>query len=117
VLAGTDGGSRTSLEAAASRFEDIAVVLDPSLSDSRVESVSNGVSHPDRRETLRLDEPPPSAPVPPPAAPAATPAPASVVTPKSVTAYQEQVINEKLKPFVELSKEFASANVAETARH
>jgi adenylyl cyclase-associated protein len=118
MRAGTDDGSHISLEAAASRFEDIAIVLDPSLSDNRVESASTGFPHPGGQDTLRLDGPPPSsAPAPPLAAPAATPAPGPVETPKSVTAYQERVINEKLRPFVELTKEFASANVAETARH
>ena len=45
------------------------------------------------------------------------PAPAAIETPKSVVAYQERVINEKLKPFVELTNELASANVTATVRH
>jgi hypothetical protein len=45
------------------------------------------------------------------------PAPAAVETPKSIVAYQERVIDEKLKPFVELTNELASANVTATVRH
>jgi adenylyl cyclase-associated protein len=64
------------------------------------------------------------------AAPAAPPAPAAAATapkpaaaagppaevPKIVRAFQEQVLDAKLKPFVEFTKTFAGASVVETVR-
>lgn len=54
-------------------------------------------------------------PAPPPPALAATPA-APAEVPKAVQAYDEVVIDGKLKLFVELTKSFASQSVVEQVR-
>ena len=54
-------------------------------------------------------------PPPPPPAPIAPPA-ASAEIPRSVTAFDEQIIDGKLTPFVELTKSFASPSVVEQVR-
>lgn len=89
------------LEAATSRLEDLANLPSPGyaagLQTSAVPSASS--------------EP---TPVPPPHAAAAPPAPV-VEVPRHVQAFDELVIEGKLKPFVDLTKGFASTAVVEQA--
>ncbi|KAF8188369.1 cyclase-associated protein [Pholiota molesta] len=105
------------LEAAASRIEDIADVLDPT--GSRPEGSSRGQAPDARPSSSYTTAPPAPAPPPPPpppapaAAAAAAPAPAVAETPKIVSAYQERIIAGKVNPFVEHTKSFASPNVVE----
>ncbi|RDB24285.1 Adenylyl cyclase-associated protein [Hypsizygus marmoreus] len=93
------------LEAATSRLEDIASVQAGAPGTERKE-VTDGssTSYPSGSAPL----PPPPPPPPPSVAPAAPPV---FEDPKSVTAFDEAVIDGKLKPFVELTKSFASASV------
>ncbi|KAJ3508744.1 hypothetical protein NLJ89_g5579 [Agrocybe chaxingu] len=101
------------LEAAASRFEDIAVVLDPasgSATGTRRESIAQPAT-----PASKVSVASPSTPTPTPAAPVA-PAPVPAETPKSAIAFQEKVIDAKLKPFIELTKVFAGPNVVESVR-
>lgn len=83
-----------SLEAATSRLEDLADEQARRGSSASTNSI----------------EPAPttySTPVPPPPPPAPTPAPAPALAaevPRSVTAFDETVIAEKFKPFVELTQ-------------
>ncbi|KAF8968367.1 cyclase-associated protein [Flammula alnicola] len=104
------------LEAAASRFEDIAVVLDPTTENRLAYEARRQLEGPDHDASTSYSPPPPPPP-PPPHVAAATAAPATTVvaaeTPKSVLAFREQVIDGKLKPFVELTKGFAGPNVIE----
>ncbi|CAA7265404.1 unnamed protein product [Cyclocybe aegerita] len=99
------------LEAAASRFEDIAVVLDPasgSAAGTRRQSIAQPAT-----PASKVSVASPSTPTPIPAAPVA-PAPVPAETPKSALAFQEQVVDAKLKPFIELTKAFAGPNVVES---
>ncbi|KAF5386785.1 hypothetical protein D9615_001875 [Tricholomella constricta] len=90
------------LEAATSRLEDIADSHGGAA--ERKQSADGSSSYP--------TAPSAAAPPPPPAAPAAA-APTVVEDPKSVTAFDEAVIDGKVKPFVELTKTFASPTVVE----
>ncbi|KAG6841681.1 hypothetical protein C0991_008319 [Blastosporella zonata] len=100
------------LEAATSRLEEIAEVnsnnaprpLGSTDSSSGYTSVVPIPASPAPAIAL----PPPPPPPPPPAAPAA---PGIPEEPKSVTAFDEIVIDAKVKPFVELTKSFASQPV------
>ncbi|KAF9036547.1 adenylate cyclase associated N terminal-domain-containing protein [Panaeolus papilionaceus] len=94
------------LEAAASRFEDIAVAIEPSAR-VRSGSVAAGTSTPYS----------PSSPTPIGTSPPAPPAPVTAATPaqipESVIAFREQVIEAKLKPFVALTNNLTGASVKE----
>lgn len=87
-----------SLEAVASRIEDVADIQEqrsyPAIGAASPQSTS-------------------AVPVPPPPPPPA-PAPAAAVEdPKFITAFDDAVINGKLKPFLELSRSFAGDSVKE----
>ncbi|KAJ7685036.1 cyclase-associated protein [Mycena polygramma] len=86
------------LEAATSRIEDLAIA----------QSLQTAPKD-DSRTVANAAPPPPPPPPPPPAAPAA----ATFEVPKSVTAFDEIVIDGKLKPFLELTRSFAAPSVVE----
>jgi adenylyl cyclase-associated protein len=104
-----------SLEAAASRFEDIAdlpLVLDPSTATRR--------SNTSEAEYGAHSSSQPS-PLPPAMQTITTSTAAPIVsaaseTPKSVSAFQEDIVNAKLKPFIESTQSFAGPNVIEVVR-
>ncbi|KAG6831195.1 hypothetical protein H0H92_012335 [Tricholoma furcatifolium] len=110
------------LEAATSRLEEIAEVnmnnaprlgsTDSSAVYTPVAAISSPVA---TSPAPPPPPPPPSAPPAPAAASASAPtgAPAD---PKSVIAFDEMVINAKVKPFVELTKSFANAAVIEVVK-
>ncbi|OBZ75884.1 Adenylyl cyclase-associated protein [Grifola frondosa] len=91
------------LEATTSRLEDLASMATAYLpgqpQSTAVPSPASAYSEP--------------TPVPPPAAPAAPPVSVIAEDPKSVVAFDETIIEGKLKPFIELTKSFASASVVE----
>ncbi|KAH9932144.1 cyclase-associated protein [Amylocystis lapponica] len=92
------------LEAATSRLEDLANLPQLPVGASSFQNASNSSAS---------AEP---TPVPPPAGPPSAtvvPPPAPAEDPRSVKAYNELVIEGKLKPFVELTKSFAGASVVE----
>ncbi|KAG6874080.1 hypothetical protein C0995_006937 [Termitomyces sp. Mi166 len=109
-----------SLEAATSRLEEIAELnstIAPRLgstdSSSGFPSVAPIASSPSPTVSA---PPPPPPPPPPPAIPPLPPVvPGVPEVPKSVTAFDEIVIGPKVKPFVELTKSFATAPVIELA--
>jgi len=119
-----------SLEAAASRFEDIAdlpLVLDPSAVTRRSNPGEAEYGAPSSSHPPLPPPPPPPPPPPQPAVPTVTTSAAAPVaatptnqvpaeTPKSVSAFQENVINGKLKPFIESTQSFAGPNVIEVVR-
>ncbi|KAJ7905338.1 adenylate cyclase associated C terminal-domain-containing protein [Mycena olivaceomarginata] len=88
------------LEAATSRIEDLAMAQGQNApkDDSRPTTYA-----------APAPAPPPPPPPPPPAAPAA---PAAEV-PRSVIAFDELIIDAKLKPFLELTRSFAGQSVVE----
>lgn len=90
------------MEAATSRLEDLANLPPPSL----VTGVQNAAS-----TSLNSASTEPT-PVPPPHAPAAHAA-SVIETPQSVEAYDEVILQGKVKPFVELTKSFAVPSVVE----
>lgn len=90
------------LEAATSRLEDLAALGAPLPPAAPAAAPSLASSEP---------TPVPPPPPPPPAAAALSAVPAEV--PKAVLAYDEVVIDGKLKPFVELTKSFASQSVVD----
>ncbi|KAI0637392.1 adenylate cyclase associated N terminal-domain-containing protein [Trametes polyzona] len=96
------------LEATTSRLEDLA-----SLATSYLPPAAQGtVGTSPNLNAEPTPVPPPAPPPPPPAAAAAAPS-LPDETPESVTAYDERVIEGKLKPFVELTKSFAAPSVVE----
>ncbi|KAF4614713.1 hypothetical protein D9613_003238 [Agrocybe pediades] len=97
------------LEAAASRFEDLTVVLEEEKHKNSGQPASDNRASSSYTQQAQAGAP--SAPPPPPPPPAAPPAPA---TPLSVTDFQTKVLDAKLKPFVELTKGFAGPNVVAT---
>jgi adenylyl cyclase-associated protein len=90
-----------SLEAATSRIEDLAMAQGQNApkDDSRPTTYA-----------APAPAPPPPPPPPPPAAPAA---PAAPEVPRSVIAFDELIIDAKLKPFLELTRSFAGQSVVE----
>ncbi|KAJ6547406.1 cyclase-associated protein [Mycena capillaripes] len=84
------------LEAATSRIEDLAIAQSQQTAP-KADSLSTSHAAP----------PPPPPPPPPPAAPAA------LELPQSVIAFDELVIDGKLKPFLELTRSFAGQSVVE----
>ncbi|KAL0580251.1 suppressor of rasval19 [Marasmius crinis-equi] len=91
------------LEAATSRLEDLAA------STSHIPTSDGSKAAPNTSSYVpSVSSPPPPPPPPPPAA-----APAMQAVPKSVTAYDEVVIDGKLKPFLELTRSFAGPSVVE----
>ncbi|GLB35392.1 putative cyclase-associated protein [Lyophyllum shimeji] len=95
------------LEAATARIEDVANFHERNA--ERKESADGSVSYPSTPAAAAPTAPPPPPPPPPPPVP---PAPVAE-DPKSVTAFDEAVIEGKVKPFVELTKSFASPVVIE----
>ncbi|KAM5542594.1 hypothetical protein V8D89_003555 [Ganoderma adspersum] len=99
------------LEATTSRLEDLASLATSYLPPSAQGAVAAAPAVTSSSSTNT--EP---TPVPPPAPHVQAAAPthaAPAETPRSVVAFDEQVIDGKLKPFVELTKSFASASVVE----
>ncbi|KAJ7632469.1 adenylate cyclase associated N terminal-domain-containing protein [Roridomyces roridus] len=90
------------LEAATSRIEDLA------MAGSSGQAASAPKNEPSASYAAPLAAPPPPPPPPPPPA-----APAAPEIPKSVVAFDEMVIDGKLKPFIELTRSFASPTVVE----
>ena len=97
----------TSLEAAASRFEDIAVVLEPGQGSSSGRNRGESTSRQPQVASVPTTVAPPA-----PKAAAGPPA-APTETLRSAIAFKEQVIDAKLAPFVEFTKGFAGPNVVE----
>ncbi|EAU88236.1 adenylyl cyclase-associated protein [Coprinopsis cinerea okayama7 len=97
------------LEAATSRIEDIVASqgsLVPGAAPAQAATPTSGST-----ATGAAAPPPPPPPPPPPVAQE----PAVRETPKSVTAFDEQVLEGKVKPFVKLSKELGDESVSELA--
>ncbi|RPD59148.1 cyclase-associated protein [Lentinus tigrinus ALCF2SS1-7] len=94
------------LEATTSRLEDLAALGTTYLPLS-AQGAASAITSPASANAEQPTPVPP--PPPPPAAAAAVPA----EDPRSVVAFDEQVIEGKLKPFVELTKGFASPSVIE----
>ncbi|KAJ7219130.1 cyclase-associated protein [Mycena pura] len=88
------------LEAATSRIEDLAIA----------QSLSQHNAPKDDSRPTSYAPPPPPPPPPPPLAPAA---PAAPEMPQSVVAFDEMVIDGRLKPFIELTRAFAGKSVVE----
>ena len=80
------------LEAVASRIEDVA-----DIQEQRA-----GISNPNAGSSQATPVPPTPPPPPPP------PPPAVIEEPKAAVAYDETVIEGKLKPFIELTNSFGS---------
>ncbi|GBE82618.1 Adenylyl cyclase-associated protein [Sparassis crispa] len=95
------------LEAATSRLEDLANLPQSALTQLQGTSVTQYTSA--SSEPTPVPPPPP----PPPATVVPPPAPTLAEDPKSVVAYDELIIDGKLKPFVDLTKSFAGASVIE----
>ncbi|KAI0713442.1 adenylate cyclase associated N terminal-domain-containing protein [Earliella scabrosa] len=93
------------LEATTSRLEDLASLATSYLPPSAQAAASTVVS-PASANAEPTPVPPPAPPPPPATAP-----PAEV--PRSVVAFDEQILEGKVKPLVELTKSFASASVVE----
>ncbi|KAJ8078711.1 suppressor of rasval19 [Marasmius tenuissimus] len=89
------------LEAATSRLEDLAAASN---------SQSDGSKDTPTSYAPPVSLPPPPPPPPPASAPTST---SAMQVPKSVTAYDEAVVDGKLKPFLELTRSFAGASVVE----
>ncbi|KAF9646279.1 hypothetical protein BDM02DRAFT_3189000 [Thelephora ganbajun] len=85
------------LEAVASRIEDVA-----DIQEQRA-----GISNPNTGSSQATPVPPLPPPPPPP------PPPVVIEDPKAVTAYDETIIEGKLKPFVELTNSFGSDGLKE----
>ncbi|KAG6845183.1 hypothetical protein H0H87_012740 [Tephrocybe sp. NHM501043] len=99
------------LEAATSRLEEIAEVN--SANAPRLGSTDSSSGYASVVPIAASPAPAPPPPPPPPPAPPAPPvaAPGVPEDPKSVTAFNETVIDAKVKPFVDLTKSFASQPV------
>ncbi|EEB95349.1 hypothetical protein MPER_05693, partial [Moniliophthora perniciosa FA553] len=95
-------GSETRLEAATSRLEDLAASNLPT--SIRAEETKDIKEAPNPGSYVA-----PVAPPPPPSAPSTS----MEQAPKSVVAYDKNVIEGKLKPFLELTRSFAGPNVVE----
>ncbi|KAI0329833.1 cyclase-associated protein [Cubamyces sp. BRFM 1775] len=95
------------LEATTSRLEDLA-----SLATSYLPPAAQGAGAVTQGAPVNAEPTPVPPPPPPPPAPIAPPA-APAETPRSVAAFDEQIIDGKLTPFVELTKNFASPSVVE----
>ncbi|KZT11643.1 cyclase-associated protein [Laetiporus sulphureus 93-53] len=89
------------LEAATSRLEDLANLPQPGFLPA-----PNGAAS---ANLPALSEPTPVPPPPPPPAPALV----TIETPRSVEAFDETIMEAKVKPFVELTKSFAVPSVVE----
>lgn len=89
------------LEAATSRLEDLAA-----LGQNAVPQASGGTTIISAQSSEPTPVPPPPPPPPP---PAAAEVPAEL--PRSVVVFDEQVIEGKLKPWVQLTGSFASQSV------
>ncbi|KAF8212397.1 cyclase-associated protein [Mycena galopus ATCC 62051] len=96
------------LEAATSRIEDLAFAQSQQSPTPNDASRSTAYAAP---ASAPASAPPPPPPPPPP--PAAAPAPAALAVPPSVIAFDELVIDQKLKPFVELTRSLAGESVVE----
>ncbi|KAI0668519.1 adenylate cyclase associated N terminal-domain-containing protein [Trametes maxima] len=95
------------LEATTSRLEDLA-----SLATSYLPPAAQVAANASPNSSANSEPTP--VPPPPPPPPAAIPPPVvSEEIPASVTAFDERIIEGKLKPFVELTKSFASPSVIE----
>ncbi|PAV24323.1 adenylyl cyclase-associated [Pyrrhoderma noxium] len=92
------------LEAATSRLEDIAIAQGSAVPTLRSDSISSSSS------ISNVAPPPP--PPPPPA-----PVPVTAETPRSVQAFDENIIDGKLKSFIDLSKSLGSPLVIEQVGH
>ncbi|KAJ6546527.1 adenylate cyclase associated N terminal-domain-containing protein [Mycena vulgaris] len=88
------------LEAATSRIEDLAIA-------QSLAGPQSAAPKDDSRSTSYAAPPAPPPPPPPPAAPAA------LEVPPSVVAFDELVIDGKLKPFLQLTRSFAGQSVVE----
>ena len=101
------------LEATTSRLEDLASLATSYLPPSaQGAAAAPAVTSSSSTNTVPTPVPPPA-----PHVQAAAPTHAAPAeTPRSVVAFDEQVIDGKLKPFVELTKSFASASVVEQVR-
>ncbi|KAJ7694213.1 adenylate cyclase associated N terminal-domain-containing protein [Mycena rosella] len=88
------------LEAATSRIEDLAIA-------QSLGAPQPAAPHDDSRSTSYAAPPPPPPPPPPPAVPAA------LEVPPSVIAFDELVIDGKLKPFLQLTRSFAGQSLVE----
>lgn len=97
-----------SLEAATSRLEDLADDQSRRPRGSSTSEQSTPTSH---AAAVPAAPAPPPPPPPPPPAPA--PPPVLAEDPQSVTAYDEIVVNSKLKSFVELTKALGSEALVE----
>ncbi|KAI8999016.1 cyclase-associated protein [Trametes punicea] len=96
------------LEATTSRLEDLASLATsylPPAAQTAAAAISPGASVNAEPTPVPPPAPPAPAPIAPPAAPAELP--------RSVVAFDEQIIEGKLKPFVELTKSFAIPSVVE----
>lgn len=94
-----------SLEAVASRIEDVADIQEQRSYSAIGASASNS-----SQASSAVPAPPPPPPPPP---PTVAPALAAVEEPKFITAFDDAVIKGKLKPFIELSNSFAGDSVKE----
>ncbi|KAJ7109225.1 cyclase-associated protein [Mycena epipterygia] len=90
------------LEAATSRIEDLAI--------AQSQGAPQATAPKDDSRSTSHAAPPPPPPPPPPPAPAA---PAAPEVPQSVIAFDELVIEGKLKPFLQLTRSFAGQSVIE----
>ncbi|KAI0373302.1 cyclase-associated protein [Pilatotrama ljubarskyi] len=99
------------LEATTSRLEDLASLATSYLPPPAQGAAAASVSASANAEPTPVPPPPPPPPAP---APTASAIPAGTENlPRSVVAFDEQIIDGKLKPFVELTKNFASPSVIE----
>ncbi|KAI0350239.1 hypothetical protein OH77DRAFT_1431240 [Trametes cingulata] len=97
------------LEATTSRLEDLA-----SLATSYLPPPAQGTAAAAANASVNAEPTPVPPPPPPPPARAAIAGPVgSIELPRSVVAFDEQIVDGKLKPFVELTKSFASSSVIE----
>lgn len=93
------------LEAATSRLEDLAA-SPGSIPANMGSLVSTSTAAPGA-------SPPPPPPAPPLPPPSSTHAAVAAEIPANVVAFDEVIINGQLKPFIEMTKGFASASVIE----
>lgn len=96
------------LEAATSRLEDLAAT--PGAFQQSAANMGSVVSSSASASREPIPPPPPAPPLPP-----SAPVVAPEETPRTVIVFDEVVIDGKLKPFIELTKGFASASVIEQA--
>ncbi|KAH0584335.1 hypothetical protein H2248_009877 [Termitomyces sp. 'cryptogamus'] len=104
------------LEAATSRLEEIAELnssIAPRLGSTDSSSGYPSVAPIPASPSPTVPAPPPPPPPPPPAPTAGPAVPGVPEIPQSATAFSENVIDAKVKPFVELTKSFAATPVIE----